>query len=253
MSGDATFPIDDLRAGGRRIVAEAAAAGMVVRLTGGVAVRERCSDHGGSDLADRVYHDIDVVARLREGRGLEPLFVRLGYEADRSVNALFGTTRRIYHHPDGHHVDVFMDRLDFCHRIELADRLELHRETLVPADLLLGKLQIVERNRKDLIDAALLLLNFPLVAGDASAIELDRVLGLTSDDWGLCTTAGDFLGGLRGALPGLGFSAEAAARIEDRATMLATAIEAAPKSLRWKARDRVGRRVRWYRTVEEVL
>jgi hypothetical protein len=33
---------------------------------------------------------------------------------------------------------------------------------------------------------------------------------------------------------------------------LLRAIEAAPKSLGWKARARVGERVRWYETPEEV-
>jgi hypothetical protein len=34
---------------------------------------------------------------------------------------------------------------------------------------------------------------------------------------------------------------------------LADAMRSAPKSVRWRARERVGRRVKWYRTVEEVL
>jgi hypothetical protein len=169
------------------------------------------------------------------------------------VNAQFGTTRRIYHHPDGWHVDVFIDRLEFCHRIELADRLELHAITLAPADLLLAKLQIVERNHKDLVDTALLLLNHELRPADPTQIELDRVLSLTSDDWGLHTTVLDFLGVLRGSSGSLGMTAEAAELVASRADQLAAAVAAAPKSLRWRSRDRIGRRVRWYRIVEEVL
>ena len=34
--------------------------------------------------------------------------------------------------------------------------------------------------------------------------------------------------------------------------MLSKAIEATPKSLRWKARARVGERVRWYEQPEET-
>jgi hypothetical protein len=253
MSGQTTKELTALRQRGRAIVTAATRAGMTMRLTGGIAVRERCPVPPGTDLDDRLYHDIDLVGRLREARGYESLFASLGYEADRAVNTLFGTVRRVYHHPDGHHVDVFMDRLDFCHRIELERRLELHPLTLSPADLLLGKLQIVERNRKDLIDAALLLHAHDMVAGDPGALEVDRVLSLTSDDWGLCTTASDFLAALRGSLTGLGFGPGAITRIDDRAGALAAAISGAPKSLRWRTRDRVGRRVRWYKTVEEVL
>jgi hypothetical protein len=253
MSGDTTTALAALRERGRAIVAAATGAGMTMRLTGGIAVRERCPVPPDADLDDRVYHDIDLVGRLREARGYDALFTSLGYEADRAVNTLFGTVRRVYHHPGGHHVDVFMDRLDFCHRIELEHRLDLHPLTLTPADLLLGKIQIVERNRKDLIDAALLLHAHDMVAGDPGALEVDRILALTSDDWGLCTTASDFLAALRASLTGLGFSPAAAIRIDDRAGSLAAAIAGAPKSLRWRTRDRVGRRVRWYKTVEEVL
>ena len=58
--------------------------------------------------------------------------------------------------------------------------------------------------------------------------------------------------GLAVGLSALG-TGYAQARIGDRLRQLATAIDAAPKSFRWRARERVGRRVRWYRVVEEVL
>lgn len=253
MSGEAARDIEVLRAEARRIIKTATEHGALVRLVGGVGVRERVRDLGGFDAAERPYHDLDLVGRLRDVRRLESVFAGLGYTGDRAVNAQFGTVRRVYHHPDGHHVDLFLDRLDFCHRIELEGRLDLHAITLAPADLLLAKLQIVERNRKDLVDVGWLLLDFEIVPADPTSIELDRVLALTSDDWGLHTTATDFLDAFRSALPGLGFSPEAAARIENRAAQLRSAIAAAPKSFRWRSRDRIGRRVRWYRVVEEVM
>ncbi len=253
MSGETSYPADILGGHARRVIEAAAAAGVLLRLTGGLGVLARSRDLGGLDLAGRPFHDIDLVGRLRDVRRHDGLFADLGYEADRAVNTQFGTVRRVYHHPDGFHVDLFLDRLEFCHRIDLEGRLELHPATLAPADLLLAKLQIVERNRKDLVDAALLLLNFDLVPGDPTAIELDRILAITADDWGFHTTARDFLDILEASLPGLGFAGDAQARIGDRLRQLATAIDAAPKSLRWRARDRIGRRVRWYRVVEEVL
>jgi uncharacterized protein YciU (UPF0263 family) len=253
MSGETSHPPDVLGGHARRIVDAAAAAGILLRLAGGLGVLARARDLGGLDLAGRPFHDIDLVGRLRDVRRHDGLFTSLGYEPDRVVNAQFGTVRRVYHHPDGFHVDVFVDRLEFCHRIDLDGRLELHPTTLAPVDLLLAKLQIVERNRKDLVDAALLLLNFDLVPDDPSAIELDRILAITADDWGFYTTARDFLDVLQASLPGLGFEPPAQARIGDRVHQLSAAIDAAPKSFRWRARERVGRRVRWYRVVEEVL
>jgi len=253
VNGTPSHDIEVLRERARQVIESARRRGAVVRLAGGVGVRERAGSLGGIDLGNRPYRDIDFVGRLRDVRAVDASLDGLGYTADRVVNAQFGTVRRVYHHPDGYHVDLFLDRLDFCHRIELLGRLELHALTLTPADLLLAKMQIVERNRKDLIDAALLLHNHDLVPSDPSAIELDRILTLTSNDWGLCATAGDFLDVLRASLPGLGFDEEPVRSIESRAAQLATAITAAPKSLRWRTRDRIGRRVRWYREVEEVL
>jgi hypothetical protein len=45
----------------------------------------------------------------------------------------------------------------------------------------------------------------------------------------------------------------ARARVANRIGELRGWIEAAPKSSRWKLRSRVGRPVRWYRAVEEIL
>jgi hypothetical protein len=252
-SSEPAQDIELLRIRARAIVEGAAAAGAVVRLTGAVGVRERSVDDGGVDAGMRPYHDIDLVGRLADVRVVDATFTSLGYAPDRPINSQFGTVRRVYHHPDGYHVDLFLDRLDFCHRIELAGRLELDPLTLAPADLLLAKLQIVERNHKDLVDVALLLLNHELRAGDASAIETDRIVDLLADDWGLSTTAHDFLDGLVAVLASFGMREEAVARVAARATALRRDLDEAPKTLRWRTRARIGRRVRWYRVVEEVM
>jgi hypothetical protein len=47
--------------------------------------------------------------------------------------------------------------------------------------------------------------------------------------------------------------AAAATRVLTAIERLLGAMNGAPKSLRWRARERVGRRMRWYRVVEEVL
>ncbi|GIW20057.1 MAG: hypothetical protein KatS3mg065_0353 [Chloroflexota bacterium] len=253
MSGETSHPADVLVAHARRAIEAGRDDGVVLRLAGGLGVLLRSPELGGLDVSGRPFHDVDLVGRLRDVRQHDRLFAGLGYEPDRAVNTQFGTVRRVYHHPTGFHVDVFLDRLEFCHRIDLAGRLELHGMTLAPADLLLSKLQIVERNRKDLVDAALLLLNHDLVPADPAAIELDRILAITADDWGFHTTARDFLDVLEASLGGLGLEPAAQSRVGERVRQLATAIDAAPKSFRWRARERVGRRVRWYRVVEEVL
>ena len=65
----------------------------------------------------------------------------------------------------GLHIDVFYDRLEFCHTIPLVDRLEADAPTIPLAELVLSKLQIVKINEKDVIDLILLLLDHPVGSG----------------------------------------------------------------------------------------
>jgi len=255
MIGDpmGPFAYEDLRPHADALLAEAERRGTVLRLMGGMAIRERARDLGGLETAGRRYADLDVVGRLAEVRSLDEVFRGLGYEPDQAVNTQFGTVRRIYHHPPGFHVDLVFERLEFCHEIDLRGRLELVPRTLAPADLALQKLQIVERNEKDVIDLCLLLLIHELRDGDPAGIELDRIVGLTADDWGLYTTATDFLADALVLATRTPMRDDARALIAERIGELRGRMEAAPKSARWRLRSRVGRRIRWYRVVEEVI
>lgn len=253
MSGEGARAVEELAARADEVLAAVADAGGVMRLMGGVAVRVRAHDLGGIDPERRTYHDIDLVGRLRDVRVIDAAFVALGYLPDRAVNTQFGTVRRVYHHPDGFHADLFFERLEFCHTIELNGRLSLVPRTTSPTDLLLQKLQIVERNEKDLIDVAWLLLNHEVADEDPEQVELRHLVRLTGNDWGLHTTAGDFLADVEARAGALGLNDAAASRVTTLAARLRTAMDEAQKSLRWRARERVGRRMKWYRDVEEVL
>lgn len=253
MSGESPRPIDELVARADEILNAASQVAVTVRLMGGVAIRIRARNLGGIDPLRRRYHDIDLVGRLSDVRAIDGALTGLGYEPDREVNTQFGTMRRVYHHSSGFHVDLFFERLEFCHTIRLAGRLDLVPRTLAPADLLLQKLQIVERNEKDLVDVYWLLLNHELVLGDPAQLELDRLTALTGADWGLHTTALDFLDHARQHLPQAGLLPDARDELHNTLARLGAALVEAPKSVRWRARDRIGRRMRWYRVVEEVL
>lgn len=253
MSGETARPVEELAGRADEAIAAAERAGAPLRLMGGVAARLRARELGGIDPDRRTYHDIDLVTRLRDVRAVDALLTDAGYESDRMVNAQFGTMRRVYHHPDGFHLDLFFEKLEFCHTIDLSGRLRLDERTLSPTDLLLGKLQIVERNEKDLIDAAWLLLNHELGSDASREIELARIAALTGGDWGWFTTARDFVEAMRGYLPSLQLRPDAAAELRTRLDILTATMDEVPKSLRWRARERVGRRMRWYRVMEEVL
>lgn len=141
-----------------------------------------------------------------------------------------------------------------CHTLDLSGRLTLLPDTLSLADLVLTKLQIVEINAKDLVDAAQLLRNHQLGRADEAGrdeVSLDRLCAVTSADWGWYTTLSDNLAKLAAfandALPEPDRGA-----VTERAQAIQQAIDEPGKSLRWKARARIGRHAPWYELPEEV-
>ena len=108
-----------------------------------------------------------------------------GYVDDPHVYVDSEGTRLVAEHAGiGMHIDVFLDKLEFCHTVLWKDRLELDPETIPLAELLLQKMQIVEINEKDLIDTIMLLLEFPLGDNDDETINVDRVARVCAKDWG---------------------------------------------------------------------
>jgi hypothetical protein len=178
----------------------------------------------------------------------------LGYRDDREVFLESEGARSIFDDPARHiHVDVFYDRLEFCHVIPLAGRLGVDRPTIPIAELLLSKLQIVRINEKDVVDIILLLLDHPLGSGDADTVDLDRIAGLCADDWGLWRTLTQNLEkvvALAASYPQL--DDEQRLRVGAASRALKARIDEQPKSMAWRMRDRVGDRRQWWTDVEEV-
>jgi hypothetical protein len=250
MVDDAT-PLPDVEAEAARLLERAAQAKILVRLLGGAAVGMH--RHTPFPLAlQRRYGDIDVVVKKGQDRGLKRLLEEQGYVPNRSFNNLHGDRRLLYYDErNARQLDIFIGTFRMCHAIDLDDRLELHPTTLAPADLLLTKLQIVKINAKDIVDAQALLLEHLVERGPGDLIDPARLVQVTSRDWGWYTTFTDNLARLlpdeNSTLP-----PDAAAQIADRVATLQQALIAAPKSLGWKARAAVGRRVPWYELPEEI-
>lgn len=236
---------------GRRLVERASAAGLALRLFGGVAIWERCTPATRAALG-RDYADIDLVAHRRDSRPLRALLEDCGYEPERTFNATHGATRLLYHAREGeHHIDVFLDEFRMSHVLDLGARLEVESPTLPAAELLLAKLQVAEVNRKDLTDAAMLLADHEPGDGDGPGrLNVARACEVCAADWGLYTTAGDNLARLRDMAGELPLDAGV---ITARVDALRAALEDAPKTARWRMRARIGRRKRWYETPEEVV
>jgi hypothetical protein len=228
---------------------------VIMRLIGALAFRTHCPKYGYiQDKLGRKFTDFDFASYPRFVRDIRRILTELGYEEDKQVTQLFGDRRMLFHDPAfGRHTDVFFNSLDFCHPVSFIGRLEAEELTIPLAELLLEKMQIVQINEKDLIDSIMLLREHPIGDVDketVNAVVIARILG---NDWGYWRT---FTGNLKVLDETLdqydGLSDEDRQVVRKRIGELENRIEAAPKTLRWKARAKIGERVKWYKDVEEL-
>jgi hypothetical protein len=239
-----------------RLIGLADELGSMLRLMGGLAFHARAPDW--TARVERVRRDIDLVTTSRDRKPVAELLIANGYVPDRQYNALYGHKQLYFVDPARERpVDVLVDRLEMCHSLVFADRLALDRPTLPLADLLLSKLQVVKVNRKDILDALILVAEHPLTQDDAG-INVPRITALTSTDWGWWRTVTGNLDRLLAFLEheigptDLDTGRPNRYHAPGQVTALRRAIDAAPKSTRWRLRARIGERVAWYEEPEEV-
>jgi hypothetical protein len=234
--------LEDPLAEALRIVAAADQRGLLVRLMGGMAVRAHAPEW--THRTRRLEVDLDFATRSKDRHAFYELLEAEGYTPDKQHNALFGRNQAYF-------VDVPRKR----------------PVDLPLAELLLSKLQVVRINRKDVLDALILLAEHELGVDDGAPvsghglgkINVSRIVQITSNDWGWWRT-------VTGNLEKLDQFITAEMTPEDldigpepvtfdpadQVRALREAIDAAPKSTRWKLRARVGDKVTWYALPEEI-
>ena len=249
--------LDDPLREALRLIALADERGLSLRLMGGLAFHARAPEW--TARIDRARRDIDLATSGKHRKGVADLLVSSGYLPDKQYNALYGHKQLYFVDPQfDRPVDVLVDRLEMCHTFEFGDRLTVDHPTLPLADLLLSKLQVVKINRKDVLDALILLAEHALADSDREGISVPRITAHTSSDWGWWRTVTGNLEKLRLFVEvelkpeeldvGRPFRFDPHAQVD----ALHSAIDAAPKSTKWKLRSRVGDRVPWYQEPEEV-
>jgi len=239
----------------KRIVKASDEAGILLRVIGSLAFQMHCPKYGYlQEAMGRAYTDIDFAAYRKQTKEIKELMSSLGYTENREVFIVSEGERSIFDRAEiDLHVDVFYEKLDFCHVIRWEGRLEVDSPTIPLAEMVLEKMQIVEINEKDVIDTIMLLLEHPLGNIDEETINIKRIAELCSTDWGLWRTATMNLDKVRQLAHGYEqLKDEHKAHVESQVASALERIEQEPKSLAWRLRARVGDRVKWYKEVDEV-
>jgi hypothetical protein len=237
-----------------RLISAAQEQGIFLRVLGGLAVKVH-SPHASHRSLARKYPDIDFVTDKDSAKRLLSFLPTEGYTPNKTFNTLSGDRRQLwYDEQHGRQIDIFIGDFTMCHTLPLADRLEIEPLTLPLAELFLSKAQIVELNRKDVLDLLALVLDHNVGQGDDETINVDLISNLCAKDWGLYTTVSMTIQKLRVALEEgeVELDEEEAQAIKRRLVAIEKAMDEAPKTMAWKMRARVGTRMRWYDEVEEV-
>jgi len=241
-------PLADPIAEGRRLVRAADDEGLLVRLTGGVGIACACPTALKPPLR-RVFKDIDIVGLSSQRKRIIGVLESLGYQPDLPFNAVNGATRLLLQDSaNGRQLDVFLDEVNLCHRINLRERLSLTSPSLSVSDLLLMKLQVFETNIKDYSDIAGIVADHD-VGSDPLGVDLNYFGRLAGNDWGLWRTIMIVADRARLFARDLQ-DFDARHLVEARLQALLTHLEQVPKSRKWTMRAAIGERKRWYNLPE---
>ena len=243
-------PVPDLIEESRRLVDASNKKGVLVRLLRGVAVYLQSPQEG--PLLPRPINDIDLVTRRGARTAVTGVLVAAGYAPDEMFNALHGSRRLLFFDDaNGRKLDVFVGEFAMCHQVPIADRLDREPLTVPLAELLMTKLQIVQLTERDQRDIYNLVFHHDVTASGGDAIEADYVGELCARDWGLWRTAKATIGQCQKNVADYQLPPAAVSLIAERLDLLWAQIEATPKTARWRMRNRVGDRMRWYNEPEE--
>jgi hypothetical protein len=270
----------DLMEEAHTIIDAGNAAGVVLRLTGGLAVRHYAID---LEFAEREYSDIDLIGLKRRVGDVGEVFRSLGYVENKHVamattngqlqffvptdqdvagseneSGTAGTGIGAYtlpvmtELPPSDHIDVFLDAMRMDHQIDFRDRLEINTYAIDPADLFLSKLQIVTLNEKDVHDVITLVKDVYVdFHPHPGVLDLHHVAEVCAGDWGLYIDVMNNIDTVVEHVADYDLVPRDAARVRRTLELAQDMMTEQAKTLRWRLRARIGKRVRWYSEVEE--
>ncbi len=236
------------------IISKAKEIGAHIQLIGGWAIFYQTSRNSNDhvyDFLSRKYADIDIVGKSKEKKKIYETLKTCGYEPDEMFNGLYGDTRLLFR-KGSEQLDVFLDKFEMCHTLDLSLSLNYIDNTIGLGELLFTKLQIVEINEKDIKDIIRLILYSDLDAkGERDYSARDFLVRTCSEEWGPYKTVTINLDKVEEYAKKLPFSESDKLSLINKIEGLKQSIEKADKSLKWKMRARVGEKVKWYELPEE--
>ena len=210
----------------------------------------RCPSARAPGKLARGFSDFDVAIKSGDQKRTTSAMAAFDLVPAQRFNAVHGASRLLFERSDGLHADVFVGRFELCHTLPLSQRLSLDDTTLPLADLLLTKLQVARLTRKDVSDAAALLLDHELTDDDRG-VNVRYIADLLAADWGWWRTVTENLGRVQTSLDDLPLNGADRQVIEGRLAEIQSRVDAAPKGARWRVRARVGDRRPWRQEPEE--
>ena len=237
---------------GKRITEAAQQKGIYLRVMGPLALHYYFMEHIDlyarlERLGDRYFTDIDYAAYGKTRKHLMDFFKTQGYDCDLATMAMTGKTRHIYFGGKVPMIDVFIDELNYCHKVTFEGRLDKDPYSIPLADILLQKLQIWEINDKDYKDIEFLFIVSEFGDDDERKINQSYIAKRFADDWGFWYTATTNLDRVKQHVDTVdALTDDEKAKVKSMADQLRARIEAEPKTKGWEKRAKKGTKKIWY-------
>ena len=225
-----------------QIIDHAESMGVRLRLLGGLAFKRLCPS--SNDNYHRENKDIDLMGRREDSKKIMLVMETLGYKPREVFNKLNMGQRLIYYDlANKRRVDLFLDEFVMCHKFNFKESILAGTYTLPITQLVMTKLQVVEKTDKEYLDLIAAFRDFD-VTDDMGGIREDEIAELCSKDWGIYTTFTKSLEALMARAETL--SSDDGKIVVPRIQKLMAIMGGRPKSLTWKMRARIGEKARWY-------
>lgn len=225
-----------------QIIDQAESMGVRLRLLGGLAFKRLCPSSNGS--YHRENKDIDLMGRREDSKKIMQVMETLGYKSREVFNKLNMGQRLIYYDlANRRRVDLFLDEFVMCHKFNFKESILAGTYTLPITQLVMTKLQVVEKTDKEYLDLIAAFRDFD-VTREMSGIRGEEIADLCSKDWGIYTTFTKSLEALLAKAETL--NSDDRNTVVPRIQKLMAIMGGRPKSLAWKMRARIGEKARWY-------